>query len=95
MSGSNLAEREAQVLAVTAQDREELNDENPIIHAEMGPCRYQTITLWFPEEDGVRIEHDLDLNEYQAFYIKDDGTEEKLEEDSTMYEWIRDFYDKD
>ena len=36
----SLKEREAQVLAVTEEDREEMDENNPIIFAESGPNRF-------------------------------------------------------
>ena len=80
--------REAQILAVTDEMREELDDSNPIISAESAPNRYYTITYFFPEDDGVRIEEDLDPaggEKYRVIYFDDEGEKEVTE--GTLYEW--------
>jgi hypothetical protein len=89
----SLALREAQVLATTEQDREDLNEDNPIIYAEAGPNRYQMISLFFPEEDGVRIEEDLDLHLIKVYYFNDEGETELTE--GAVYEWAVEYYEKD
>ena len=88
-----LEARNAQVLATTEQDREELNEDNPIIYAESAPNRYQFITLFFPEEDGVRIEEDLDLHLIRVFYFNDEGENEITE--GAVYEWALEYYEND
>ena len=80
--------REAQIRAVTDEMREEGDDSNPIISAESAPNRYYTITYFFPEDDGVRIEEDLDPaggEKYRVFYFDDEGEKEVTE--GTLYEW--------
>ena len=89
----NLKEREVQVLAVTQEQREEGDDSNPILHAESGPNRFHTITLFFPEEDGVKIQTDLDLNETTVEYFNDDGSVELNE--GPLYDWAIDLYEND
>ena len=86
-----LEDRNAQVLATTEEDRENLNEDNPIISAEMAPNRYQTVTLFFPEEDGVRIEEDLDLHLFKVYYFNDESEIELTE--GAVYEWALDYYD--
>jgi hypothetical protein len=87
----SLALREEQAAAVTEKDREELNEDNPIIYAEGGPNRYQTVTLFFPEEDGVRIEEDLDLHLFKVCYFTD---EEEIElTEGALYNWALDYYE--
>lgn len=89
----NLKEREAQVLAVTQEQREEGDDSNPILHAESGPNRFRIMTLFFPEDDGVRIQTDLDLNEVTVEYFSDDGRVELTE--GPLYDWAIDLYEND
>jgi hypothetical protein len=60
---SSLKLREEQVLALTEEERESGDESNPILYAESGPCRYQSTTYWFPDEDGVIIEQDMDMVE--------------------------------
>lgn len=87
-----LEDRNAQVLATTEEDRENLNEDNPIIYAESAPNRYQTVTLFFPEEDGVRIEEDLDLHLFRVYYFNDENETELTE--GAVYDWALDYYDK-
>jgi hypothetical protein len=87
-----LEDRNAQVLATTEEDRENLNEDNPIIYAESAPNRYQTVTLFFPEEDGVRIEEDLDLHLFRVYYFNDESETELTE--GAVYDWALDYYDK-
>lgn len=87
----NLAKRNAQALAVTEEDREEINEDNPIIFAETAPNRYQTVTLFFPEEDGVRIQEDLDLHIINVYYFTDEDEIELSE--GALYEWALDYYE--
>jgi hypothetical protein len=71
--------REAQVLATTEADREEGNEGNPILYAEGGINRFQSMTLFFPEEDGVKVEEDLDLDIVSVYYFNEQGQEELTE----------------
>lgn len=90
---ANLDKRNAQALAVTEEDREEINEDNPIIFAETAPNRYQMITLFFPEEDGVRIEEDLDLHLITVYYFTDEGEIELTE--GALYDWALNYYEND
>ena len=91
---NRLKEREAQVLAVTEEERENLNDDNPIIHAETGPCRYQSITYWFPDGDGVVVEENLDREgEITVKYMDGDDTIKLTE--GPVYDWAIDLYEND
>lgn len=86
--------RTKQLLELTQDQRDNVDDSNPIIFAESGPNRYQSITLFFPEEDGVRIEEDLDLHDITVHYFNIEGTETTLEE-GPLYDWALDFYKQD
>lgn len=92
---NKLEERAAQLHALTQDQRDEMDDSNPIIYAESGPNRFQSITLFFPEEDGVRVEEDLDLHEITVHYFTTDGKDIKLEEGHPIHDWALDFYRND
>lgn len=81
----NIKEREAQILATTEEEREEGNEDNPIIHAEQGPNRFALMSLFFSDSDGVQIQEDLDLNEITVKYFTDD--EDILITEGALYEW--------
>ena len=85
-----LAERVAQILAITDEVRDEYSDENPILHAEQGPNRFALMSLFFTDNDGVRIEEDLDLNIITVTYFTDDN--DLIVTDGALYEWAIDFY---
>lgn len=85
---SRLSEREAQAKAIAGKDRDGLDEEHPIIYAESAPCRYQSITYWFPDGDGVRVEQSLDDEEdIKVYYL---GEEEIALTDGALYEWAMD-----
>jgi hypothetical protein len=91
---SNLKLREQQVIALTEEEREIGNDSNPIIYAESGPCRYQSVTYWFPQEDGVVIEQNMDDEEdITVKYMNDDETIELTE--GPLYDWAINQYEND
>lgn len=86
----NLATREAQILAITAEEREEYSEENPIFHAEQGPNRFAIMSLFFTDIDGVRIEEDLETQEIGVFYWDADGERELMQ--GPVYEWALNHY---
>lgn len=94
----NLTTREEQALALTDQVREELeeagDDEHPFLYAEQGPNRYQSITWFFPESDGVRVQEDLDLGGLQVFYFDVEGSETELTS-GPVYDWAVNQYAND
>ena len=86
--------REEQIRAITPEMREEGDDSHPILSAESAPNRYQFITYFFPEGDGVRIEEDLDSEgeeRYRVTYFDDEGEKEVTE--GTLYEWAIETYE--
>ena len=91
-----LAERVAQILALTEDARadleetEDMGDSNPIIHAEQGPNRFAVMSLFFTDNDGVRIEEDLSLNEITVTYFTDDN--DLIVKDGAFYEWATNYY---
>lgn len=94
----NLKLREEQALALTDQKRNELeeagDDTHPFLHAEQGPNRYQSITWFFPEEDGVRVEEDLDLGNRKVIYFDLHGFEQELKS-GPVYDWAINRYEND
>lgn len=89
----NFKLREEQLLALTEEERENGDDSNPILYAESGPNRFHSITLFFPEGDGVKVETDLDLNERTVQYFNDSQTIELTE--GPIYDWATDIYEMD
>ena len=81
---------ESILLATTDADRDTMNDANPIIHAESGPNRFATMSLFFNETDGVRIDEDIDVNEITIHYFTDGG--EIPLTDGALYEWALALY---
>ncbi len=89
----NLQQREAELLALTEAQREEGDENNPILHAEAGPNRFLSMTLFFPQEDGVKVEKDLDLNEMRVHYFTRDNEETEVTE-GALYEWAIRYYEE-
>lgn len=89
---STIKEREAQILATTEEEREEGNENNPIIQAESAPNRFNVMAMFFDDgaSDGVRIEEDLELGEITVHYFNDTKTVELTE--GVLYNWAREFY---
>lgn len=81
-----LKQREAQVLALTEEERETGNEDNPILYAESGPCRFRTLSFFFPDGDGVEIVEDLDNEEEVTVKYFDDSNSIELN-DGPLYEW--------
>lgn len=85
-----LKEREAQVLATTNDDRDAMDESNPVIYAEGGPNRFALMSLFFTDTDGVRIEEDLDLNTVTVIYFTDTESVELTE--GAVYDWAINYY---
>lgn len=91
---SKLKLREEQVLQVKEEERENGDDSNPIIYAESGPCRYQSVTYWFPDGDGVIVEVNMDdEDDFTVRYM--DGEESIDLTDGPLYEWAVEQYEND
>lgn len=88
----NLEQRERELLALTESDREEGNDTNPIIFAESGPNRFNIMSLFFPGDDGVRIEEDLELNAITVYYFNEEGQTQLTA--GAIYEWATKYYEE-
>lgn len=87
--------RTAQVLALTEEEKEDADEDNPILFAEQGPNRFALMSLFFQDKaggdnDGVRIEEDLDLNTVTVHYFTEEGEVELTE--GAVYEWAIKFY---
>lgn len=89
----NLEIRTEQLLALTDEVRNSMDDSNPIMHAELGPNRFSIMSLFFSDHDGVKIQNDLDLNEISVEYFTDTETTELTE--GPIYDWALDFYNND
>lgn len=89
--------RENQAKQFTQALREELeeagDDSHPFLYAEEGPNRFQTFTLFFPEDDGVRVTLDIDLDITTVHYFTDSGEEELTS--GALYEWAMKNYLED
>lgn len=91
-----LALRVAQILELTEEKRaeleeaEDMGDSNPIIHGEQGPNRFYSLTFFFTDNDGVKIEEDLDLNEITVQFFND--YESKTIADGPLYDWAMNHY---
>jgi hypothetical protein len=86
----NLKQREAELLLTTEVVREEGDESHPILYAEGGINRFQSMTLFFPDTDGVKVEEDLDLDEVRVYYFNDEGQSELTE--GAVYEWALNYY---
>ena len=92
----NIETRTAQVIKASKIDRnaiEEADESDPIIYTETAPNRFNVLTYFFPEEDGVRIEEDLDLHEITIHYFNDEGDTELTE--GALYDWALNLYKED
>jgi hypothetical protein len=90
-----LAKRNAQVLAVTDEDRDEMDENNPIVFAESGPNRFSLMSMFFEDKvggdnDGVQIQEDLDCGEITVKYFTEEGEVELTE--GAVYEWAINHY---
>lgn len=88
--GAKLAERVAQILAITEDDRDEYSEEHPIFHAEQGPNRFSLMSLFFTDDDGVQIQEDLDTQEITVTYFTDDSS--VVVHEGALFDWAIDYY---
>lgn len=98
-NGTNILEvlktRNEQVIATTEEDREDLNEDNPIVFAESAPNRFRVMSMFFEDvvggnNDGVNITEDTDLGEITVKYFTDKDEIELTE--GAVYDWAIDFY---
>ena len=82
-----------QALDEVTQEMREADGEptNPILVAESAPNRFSTMSLFFDDIRGVRIERDNDLDSL-AVYLFDDSGEIELDEESLLADWSREFF---
>ena len=85
-----LQELEAHLSLVNDDMRDAGDESNPIIFAESGPNRFNLMSLFFNDSEGVRIEEDLDLKEITVQLFSDTGTQELTE--GTLFEWAITYY---
>ena len=85
-----IATRTAQLLAITEDDRDDMDSENPILLAETHPNRFALMSLFFTDSDGVQIQEDLDLNEVTVKFFTDE-TEEEITE-GALFDWAINYY---
>ena len=90
---NRLEERTAQLLAITAEQRDNGDESNPILFAEARPNRFRILTYFFPEDDGVTIEEDLDLGEISVRYFNEGESIELTE--GALFEWAVEQYQND
>jgi len=98
-NGSDILEvlqtRNEQVIATTEEEREDLNEDNPIVFAESAPNRFRVMSMFFEDvvggnNDGVNITEDTDLGEITVKYFTDKDEIELTE--GAVYDWAIDFY---
>ena len=89
-----LATRTAQLLSITDEQRDEYldgeSDDNPIRHAETGPNRFALMSLFFTDNDGVKIEEDLELNDITVTLFNNETDLEITA--GALYEWAINYY---
>jgi hypothetical protein len=98
-NGTNILEvlqtRNEQVIATTEEEREDLNEDNPIVFAESAPNRFRVMSMFFEDvvggnNDGVNITEDTDLGEITVKYFTDKDEIELTE--GAVYDWAIDFF---
>ena len=77
---------------ITEEQREEYSEENPIFHAEQGPNRFATMSLFFNETEGVTITEDLELNEITIEFFNGKENVEIVE--GALYRWALKFFNE-
>ena len=96
-----LEKRNEQVLALTEEVREELEEaedmgeSNPVLFAEQAPNRFSVMSLFFEDvvggdNDGVNITEDTDIGEITIKYFTDEDEIELTE--GAVYDWALNFY---
>jgi hypothetical protein len=80
---STLKEREEQALDLQIKE----DAENPLTIASENPNRFYTLTYFFAEDDGIKIETDLDLNETTVYYLTQCGARQYVITEGALYEW--------
>lgn len=82
---NRLTERVAQAKAISKEERESGAEDNPVLGAEYYPNRFESLTYFFPDNDGVKIELDKDLDTLTVEYFYEGGREVLTK--GALYEW--------
>ena len=92
---NRLTEREAQAKEITREERESGATNNPLINAEEYPSRFQTLSFFFEDEEGVEIVQDLDWenDEPKVYYFWQGGREMITE--GALYDWAIERWEED
>jgi hypothetical protein len=85
-----LKELEAHLSLVDDDMRDAGDESNPIIFAESGPNRFNLMSLFFNDSDGVRIEEDLELGDITVQLFNDTDTQELKE--GALFDWAITYY---
>ena len=85
-----LLELENHLALVNDEMRDAGDESNPIIFAESGPNRFNLMSLFFNDSEGVRIQEDLELNEISV-QLFNDYTDIELKE-CALFEWAITYY---
>ena len=83
--------RTSQLLALTDEERDAYSEEHPIFYAEQGPNRFAVMSLFFSDEDGVRIEENTNDGEITVSYFEDGRRNRELTS-GALYEWALNYY---
>ena len=85
-----LQELEAHLSLVNDDMRDAGDESNPIIFAESGPNRFNLMSLFFNDSEGVRIEEDLELGDITVQLFSDTDKQELKE--GALFEWAITYY---
>lgn len=88
---TRLADREEQARILESGD---VTDPNPLTEAEAFPNRFETLSYFFEDGDGVEIVKDLDHEEEdpKVYYFDDSGKVELTQ--GALYEWAIDRFNE-
>ncbi len=86
--------RTAQIVASTEEEKEE--DGHPIGDAESCPNRFNVISLFFSDNDGVTITQDLDYDgEPQGLTVEYFAGDDKVEvTEGDFYDWAVNYFEE-
>ena len=92
---NRLSEREAQAKAISREERESGATDNPLINAEDDPSRFQTLSYFFEDEEGVEIVQDLDWaeDEVKVYYFWQGGREMITE--GALFDWAMERWEEE
>jgi len=92
-----LEKRNEQVLAVTDEDRDEMDENNPVVFAESGPNRFRLMSMFFEDKvggdnDGVQIQEDVDTGDITVKYFTDKDEIQLTE--GAVFDWAVKHYEE-